>query len=139
LFSERPSPWDRVPYPVFRPASHADETRGRCYDQTPFMPASVVVYRTDYCGYCHMAKRLLNQKGHSFREIDASNNAPMRRWLMQTTRQRTVPQIFINGHPIGGYTELAALDRAGRLDKLLAEEPPANAMMLPGLAESTSA
>ena len=86
------------------------------------MPVEVVIYRTPYCGYCVMAKRLLEKKGVAFTEIDVSGDAAARAWLRETTGQLTVPQIFISGRPIGGYSELAALDRSGKLDALLAGE-----------------
>lgn len=70
-----------------------------------------------------MAERLLTKKGVKFEEIDVTNDAEKREWLLEVTSQRTVPQIFINGAPVGGYTDLAALDRAGELDTLLAAEP----------------
>ncbi len=79
----------------------------------------VLIYTTPYCGYCVMAKRLLTRKGVTFREIDVANDRETRRWLVDATRQRTVPQVFIAGTSYGGYDELAALDRAGKLDALL--------------------
>ena len=103
------------------------------------MPADVVIYSTAFCGYCAMAKRLLDGQGQAFREVDVSGNGAMRRWLMQASGQRTVPQIFINGRPIGGYTELARHQRSGNLNKLLSEEPPADAAPLPGVASLPSA
>jgi glutaredoxin 3 len=87
------------------------------------VPADVVIYRTRYCGYCVRAKRLLEQKGSPFQEIDVSGDRDRRAWLADATGRRTVPQIFINGRHIGGFQELAALDRRGQLDALLAEDP----------------
>jgi len=89
------------------------------------MAPNVVMYRTPFCPYCIRAKALLNRKGVPFREIDVSGDAEKRRWLLSVTRQRTVPQIFINGRSIGGCDELYLLERQGKLDELLAEEPPA--------------
>ena len=66
-----------------------------------------------------MAKRLLNNRQVPFDEIDVSFDADARRWLVDTTGQRTVPQIFIGGQSIGGYTELRALERTGELDRML--------------------
>lgn len=82
--------------------------------------ADVTIYTTAICPYCVRAKHLLKQKGISWTEIDVSHNAEERQALMVRTRQRTVPQIFINGEHIGGCDELYALERAGRLDPLLA-------------------
>jgi glutaredoxin 3 len=79
----------------------------------------VLLYTTPSCPYCVMAKRLLTQKGVAFREIDVANDGEKRRWLVEATGQRTVPQVFIAGKPYGGFTDIAALDRAGKLDPLL--------------------
>jgi glutaredoxin 3 len=79
----------------------------------------VLLYTTPSCGYCLMAKRLLRQKGVAFQEIDVAGDAAKRRWLMEMTGQRTVPQVFIAGKPYGGFREIAALDRDGKLDPLL--------------------
>ena len=87
------------------------------------MGAAVKIYTTDYCGYCTNAKRLLQKKGAAFEEVDVTNRPDLRKWLMTAARQRTVPQIFINGQPRGGFTDIAALDRNGKLDELLAEDP----------------
>ncbi len=78
------------------------------------------MYRTPYCGYCLLAKRLLQKKGVAFREVDVSGDSAARAWLRETTGQLTVPQIFIGGRPIGGYRELSALEQSGKLDALLA-------------------
>jgi glutaredoxin 3 len=85
--------------------------------------SEVLVYTTPSCPYCVMAKRLLTQKGVAFQEIDVAHDDAKRRWLSETTGQRTVPQIFIDGKPYGGFTDIAALDRQGRLDPLLAGSP----------------
>lgn len=82
--------------------------------------AAVTVYTTQWCPYCVRAKALLRDKKVSFREIDVDGRPDLRSWLVDRTRQRTVPQVFVNGTPLGGYTEVAALDRAGKLDGLLA-------------------
>ncbi len=83
------------------------------------MPARVVMYRTPYCGYCVLAKRLLVSKGVAFDEIDVAGDGEKREWLREATGQHTVPQIFIDGRSIGGYTELNRLERSGELDALL--------------------
>ncbi len=81
----------------------------------------VEIYTTPICGFCMMAKRLLDQKGVSYREIDVMS-APDRRAEMtkRANGGRTVPQIFIDGRHVGGCDELYALERAGKLDPLLA-------------------
>ena len=81
--------------------------------------SEVLVYTTPSCPYCVMAKRLLREKGVAFQEIDVASDDAKRRWLVETTGQRTVPQIFIGGKPYGGFTDIAALDRQGKLDPLL--------------------
>ena len=87
------------------------------------MPADVLIYTTPYCPYCHMAKALFSRKGVAFTEVDVEERPELRRWLMDASGQRTVPQVFINGRSIGGFTELAALERAAKLDVLLADVP----------------
>ena len=82
--------------------------------------ATVVIYTTPICPYCVRAKNLLRQKGVTWTEIDVSRDTAQRMALVERTRQRTVPQIFINDEPVGGCDELYALERAGRLDALLA-------------------
>jgi glutaredoxin 3 len=90
------------------------------------MATEVKVYTTTYCGYCHAAKALLTERGVRFQEIDCTSDAPTRSWLIEQTGQRTVPQIFIGGVPVGGFSELSALDRAGTLRAILAGDsaPP---------------
>ena len=83
--------------------------------------AEVVVYRTPACGYCFRVKHLLESKGVPFTEIDVSRDHDKRQWLLEVTRQRTVPQVFINGQSVGGFDDLARLNRSGELDRLLAE------------------
>lgn len=79
----------------------------------------VVIYTSNLCGYCSMAKQLLRQKAVVFREI-CVDGAPQARQEMEKLSQRsTVPQVFIAGQAIGGYDDLAALDQRGELDKLL--------------------
>ena len=87
--------------------------------------AEVVMYRTPFCPYCMRAEALLRRKGVTVREVDVSNDPAARRWLLEVSGQRTVPQIFINGVSVGGYDDIAALDRRGVLDQLLTEGPGA--------------
>lgn len=81
--------------------------------------AHVDIYTTPSCPYCVMAKRLMREKGVAFEEIDVATDTDKRKWLVEVTGQRTVPQIFIDGNPYGGFTDIAALDRKGELDPLL--------------------
>jgi glutaredoxin 3 len=81
----------------------------------------VTLYTTPFCGYCVAAKRLLTGKGVSYVEIDVSQDAAQRAEMTQRAMgRRTVPQIFIGGEHVGGFDEIAALDRAGKLDPMLA-------------------
>lgn len=84
------------------------------------MKQPIEIYTTPFCGYCHAAKRLLAGKGASFSEIDVSGDPDLRQKMTARARGgRTVPQIFIGETHVGGFDELYALDRAGRLDPLL--------------------
>lgn len=70
----------------------------------------VVIYTTDYCPYCHAAKKLLASKKIIYKEIDVTGNDALRDKLVEMTGGRqTVPQIFIDGKSIGGYEELKRL------------------------------
>ena len=81
----------------------------------------VEIYTSPLCGYCHAAKRLLTEKGVSFAEIDVTRDASKRQEMMNRAKGRhTVPQIFIGPDHVGGYDDLAALERAGKLDPMLA-------------------
>ncbi len=83
--------------------------------------AEVEIYTQDWCGYCARAKRLLDEKGAAYREIHAPHGSPEREQARERSGGRTtMPQIFIDGSHIGGSDELMALDRAGKLDALLA-------------------
>lgn len=85
--------------------------------------AMIEIYTSPFCGYCHAAKRLLNEKGASFSEIDVAADPTRRQEMMGRANGRhTVPQIFIDEAHIGGYDDMAALDRTGKLDPLLAAE-----------------
>ena len=85
--------------------------------------ASVTIYTREYCGYCARAKALLASKGVDFEEKDASYSPDLRKEMIERANGgSTFPQIFINGRHVGGCDDLHALDRAGKLDPLLAEE-----------------
>ena len=82
----------------------------------------VIIYTTPFCGYCSAAKRLLSVKGVAFDEIDVSADPALRAEMVQRAMgRRTVPQIFIGGAAVGGFDDINALDRAGKLDPLLAD------------------
>ena len=78
------------------------------------------MYTTRWCGFCVRAKALLDSRGLSYEEIRLDDDPHFRATLHELTGGWTVPQILIDGKPIGGYTELWRLDRAGTLDELLA-------------------
>ena len=82
--------------------------------------SKVIVYKTKYCGYCSAAIRFLEQeKKQTVTVLDISNDHQKRMELVQQTGHRTVPLIFINETFVGGYDDMRALDRAGKLDPLL--------------------
>jgi len=83
--------------------------------------SNITIYTTRTCPYCHAAKQLLNNKGAAFEEIDVTGNAELRAAMTERANgRRTVPQIFIGEHHVGGFDDMNALDQAGKLDPLLA-------------------
>ena len=78
------------------------------------------MYTTRWCGYCVRAKALLDARGLPYEEINLDDDPAFRQTIRDLTGGWTVPQILIDGQPIGGYTELWRLDKDGRLDPLLA-------------------
>ncbi len=83
--------------------------------------AKIEINTKAFCPYCSRAKSLLDAKGVTYEEIDITMGGPKRQEMIQRANGRTtVPQIFINGAHIGGSDDLAALERAGKLDLLLA-------------------
>jgi GrxC family glutaredoxin len=79
----------------------------------------VVVYTTNYCPYCFRAKALLRSKKVEFEEVDVTDDPDRRAEMERLSARRTVPQIFIDAHPIGGYDDARRLDATGELDRLL--------------------
>lgn len=83
--------------------------------------AKVEIYTTMICPYCYRAKRLLDERGVKYEEIDVMADPKRRAEMVQRAGGRTsVPQVFINGEHVGGSDDLYALDRAGRLAPMLA-------------------
>jgi glutaredoxin 3 len=80
----------------------------------------VKIYTTTYCPYCVRAKDILKKHAVPFQEIDVSDDDERRRWLVENTGQRTVPQIFFGDESIGGCNDLEAVVKAGKLQALLA-------------------
>jgi glutaredoxin 3 len=76
----------------------------------------IKIYTKSYCGYCYAAKNLLMKRGFAFEETELSGNFQAEQEMRDLTGRTTVPQILINGTPVGGYTDLIELDRAGKLD-----------------------
>ena len=81
----------------------------------------VVMYTTSWCPYCRAAKSLFAAKKVDFTEIDVSEEPKFRLDMERLSGRRTVPQIFIDGKPIGGYDDVLSLETSGELDKLLNE------------------
>jgi glutaredoxin 3 len=82
----------------------------------------VTVYTKQNCPFCLRAKRLLEKKGVAFEEVDVEGKDDLRIWLAETTGQKTVPQIFAGERPLGGFSDVDALEREGRLDPILRGE-----------------
>ncbi len=89
------------------------------YDRV--MP-KVQIYTKRVCPYCVSAKVLLKKKGVAYEEIDVENDDERRAWLVEATGQRTVPQIFVDGRSLGGFSDIEALDKQGKLDPILRGE-----------------
>jgi len=85
------------------------------------MSKNVVMYSTSLCGFCSAAKSLLNAKGIEFEAIPVDSDNAKREEMMERSGRRTVPQIFIGDHHVGGFDDLNALNTAGKLDELLAD------------------
>lgn len=83
--------------------------------------AAVVIYSTPWCPYCIRAKRLLNEKGAAFTDIDVSGDPALRQEMIRRSGRSTVPQIWIGEQHVGGCDDLYALERQRRLDELLSQ------------------
>lgn len=79
----------------------------------------VTIYTTTYCPYCVRAKELLKRKGATYNEINAEDDTLRDEMVQKAGGRRTVPQIFIGDTHVGGFDDLSALDKAGKLDPLL--------------------
>ncbi len=82
----------------------------------------ILIYTAHRCGYCVMAKRLLDSKNVIYTEINVDEQAGMREEMITRTRRRTVPQIYIGDFHVGGFDDLNALNQAGKLNVLLQNE-----------------
>jgi len=84
------------------------------------MPApKITVYTKRSCPYCVRAKALLAKKGFAYEEIDVEQDDSLRDWLREKTGQMTLPQIFAGERSLGGFSDVAELDAAGKLDPIL--------------------
>lgn len=83
------------------------------------MQKEVIIYTTSYCPYCRAAKVLLETKGVPFQEVDVEGNDEKRQWLATVTGRKTVPQIFIDNKPYGGFDDISKLDEEDQLDSIL--------------------
>lgn len=83
--------------------------------------AKVEIYTTPTCPYCHAAKALLKEKGVDYSEITVLDPDLREKMTQRAHGRRTVPQIFVGDTHVGGYDDMAALDRRGGLDQLLAQ------------------
>jgi glutaredoxin 3 len=79
----------------------------------------ILIYTTNICPYCIMAKRLLDKKGVSYTEINVEAQTGLREEMMRKTKRRTVPQIYIGDLHVGGFDDLYALEQGKKLDTLL--------------------
>ncbi len=84
----------------------------------------IVMYAANWCPYCRAAQALLERKGVACTVLDVDEDPQLWDELLERTGRDTVPQTFIGGHHVGGYDDMAALDRAGGLDPLLRGETP---------------
>jgi glutaredoxin 3 len=82
----------------------------------------VTVYTKEHCPFCVRARRLLERKGVAYLEVNVEGHEDLRNWLTEATGQKTVPQIFVGERPLGGFSDLDALDREGGLDAILRGE-----------------
>jgi GrxC family glutaredoxin len=81
--------------------------------------ADIVVYSTEVCPYCVMAKKLLQSKGLTYREIDVTHDEALQQEMVTRSGRRTAPEIFIDDDLVGGYDDLARLNATGELDRRL--------------------
>jgi glutaredoxin 3 len=82
----------------------------------------VIVYTKEHCPFCLRAKRLLDAKGVAYAEVRVEGRDDLRLWLAEASGQKTVPQVFVDDRPLGGFSDVDALDREGKLDAILRGE-----------------
>jgi len=84
---------------------------------------NVIIYTTNICPYCVRAKMLLKKKGVAYEERNIERSRTLMREMLERSKRRTVPQIFIDDFHVGGYDDMAELDAFGKLDPLLGLQP----------------
>jgi glutaredoxin 3 len=82
--------------------------------------AHVTIYTRPFCGYCARALKVLGEKGAAFTEVEAGMDRKLRQEMMDRSGRTTFPQIFVGEQHIGGCDDMMALERAGKLDEMLA-------------------
>lgn len=87
------------------------------------MSTQVVMYSTRFCPYCMRARALLDGKGVSYTDIGVDGRPEVRAQMIERSGRHTVPQIWIGEQHVGGYDDIALLERQGRLDQLLSTAP----------------
>lgn len=87
------------------------------------MSTQVVMYSTRFCPYCMRARALLDGKGVSYTDIGVDGRPELRAQMVERSGRHTVPQIWIGAHHVGGYDDIALLERQGLLDQLLSSAP----------------
>ena len=107
-----------MPSDYYRPGQSSLAKRARRGYGQPMK--EVVIYSTSSCLYCRQAEALLERKGVPYKSVDVTEDPAMRAKLVELTGQRTVPQIFIGGESVGGYSDLVKLQQQGQLDVKLA-------------------
>ncbi len=95
------------------------ERKPKAEGEPGMVQKKVVIYNRAFCWRCWRAKRLFKRKGYQFEAVDLTNDSEGRAWLAEATGRRTVPQVFIDGHPVGGFPDIRDLDRSGELDLLV--------------------
>lgn len=83
--------------------------------------ANVIIYTTEICPYCQQAKQLLKAKNVVYTEIRIDQDPALKEQMIARSGRRSVPQIFINDQSIGGFDDMATLEKAGKLDILLSQ------------------
>ena len=86
------------------------------------MSAKVTMYSTRFCPFCIRARSLLGSKGVAYEEIDVGSDSSQWQKMQALSGRDTVPQIFINEEAVGGYDDIALLERQGKLDAMLAAD-----------------